>query len=883
MSTVVNDCADAGGCNNPLPKREDTTVINPTLSTTTCGTLLSSAERFVKRKRASDADDDNNGGYRSNHMSTNCVLLSLSSSQCSNNNNAPSNDDDADILLLSPPPAKRACTMTLTAVQRIQRAWRTYRRRYPTPLNDADPITLESWPEIRQQHEPIFIHVGYDGRLSKSVVYWFKATSLYETIKHTAKFINPITQVVLNNVELRRLQRILVYAAQQFLQDLHMKSLSSLSAAVPTPVTPSWVSIVLSELRSPLGLVQQKRHIAQQVRTRTEEQSMMDWMENILERLVIVGMRDMCRGDVSTNQYNTIWKAAIMRQYRELRAYVREHRSVFALPVEKLVQRAVEQAQKFMADTSQTTPEGLNMANRFVLYCLNINKKYMRIFYQPAVCSAKDNALRLATRNILDPADLLDQLENPVADSDDEIVDPVQYGNDDDEEGDATNDNPSPEYTLPPDVRQILEYYQQQQQIGRRLQSVAADHDDEELQRSSLSSSGTTVSSNRRTNDPLEAVFQQLVHVALTNVMTAHTSVAMPAASGRASQQNNHNNDNNSYDDDITSLHPQVNAPSNPNLVASSTTMSRAMSRQDAPSRNSNYNHRTAQSPPSRSEDRTLRRSVDQIARHLQGTVARMLQQVPSGGGDSDSTTTAATPNISQRNRPLSMERGHVVLPTTTTTSSSTRPLLPDRDGRNTAINSPRRSHRVPTVPHWRRTVILLSDDEDDDDYHNLHRRTHSGNTGNDDDEEDDSQNKSFAVNETNDRRRITSLPTVIASRRRLHDQQQQQQQQVISVPPSAVVSSERASQIITEAAVRHLPPSSSMRLNVQVSSATASVSQHNDTDAVQSESTDRHQNTTAGVHGRPRRTNRNTTSATVSPSQRRVTTRSMARYEQRG
>lgn len=303
-----------------------------------------------------------------------------------------------------------------TAARIILRAWRRYRWFYPSPLNDQDPITLETWSEIRQQKQPIFVHINRDETTCKNAVYWFKAESLLRTITETGKFVNPITQAEFNNVELRRLERLL-------------KQSENSSSGLTIP-----------------NLVQQRRRIVRQVHDRVSDQAMLDYIENTLARLITLALREMSRGNVCKQEYLDTWKPAIMRKYRQLRQYVREHRGVYSLAIEKIVQRGIDQAEKYLTDTEQSTTRGIEMSNRFVLYCTKLQGKYMRLYHHPQACSEKDNVLKEAVREMQDPDELL-ELEDSVADTDDEIYGLVEEEDENSTDSDTGEDNERPSQT----------------------------------------------------------------------------------------------------------------------------------------------------------------------------------------------------------------------------------------------------------------------------------------------------------------------------------------------------------------------------------------------------------------------------------------------------
>jgi len=298
--------------------------------------------------------------------------------------------------------ARRNKPLTVESAARIiWNAWRRYRTLYPAPLNEQDPITLESWHEIRQQKQPIFVHVfsNNSSRSSSAVttpsspvtsssVYWFRADALLRTITETGRFSNPITQVPFNNVELHRLERLLRNG----------------TSSPPPP-----------------NLVLQRRRIVHQVRNRVNDQAMMDYLENVLVRIIALGMREMSRGLVDKAEYLESWKAGVMRKYRQLRQYMRDHTNVHSLSTEAVVQRGIDKGARFLSDADATTVPGLQMATRFVLWCTKLHATYMRLYTQPQACSDKDNLLMAAVQHMLDPDSLL-ELEDSVADSDDELL-----------------------------------------------------------------------------------------------------------------------------------------------------------------------------------------------------------------------------------------------------------------------------------------------------------------------------------------------------------------------------------------------------------------------------------------------------------------------------
>jgi hypothetical protein len=77
-------------------------------------------------------------------------------------------------------------------------------RRLPLPSYHNDPITLETWTEIRLHALPIFVHV------TSAAVTWFRADTLWHSLRTSGHLINPLTKDAFNIVELRRLRRQLM-------------------------------------------------------------------------------------------------------------------------------------------------------------------------------------------------------------------------------------------------------------------------------------------------------------------------------------------------------------------------------------------------------------------------------------------------------------------------------------------------------------------------------------------------------------------------------------------------------------------------------------------------------------------------------------------------
>lgn len=397
-----------------------------------------------KRKQPTVADKQQRSNMSNKKRcvtdTTDMEVTSINNNECNliAGKSSPGNSPDTAFL------SKKNDAATIhAAANTIAKYWRQYRKRYPAPINEQDPISLESWSEIRDQNEPLFVHVSYDEKLQRSTVYWFKADSLYRMITQTGKFANPVTQVVFNDVELRRLQRILNTApANTSQQQEHQMNDGGRNTTKIDDLDGGYTEITRSDsipskrCKVP-NLVADKKRIMRRAKNLNNDQAMVDYYETSLVRLIVLGVRQMMTTTVREYEVVHIWKAAVMRRYRQLRTSVRQHRGVFSVSIDKLVERAIEQAQEyFNKSTAYDTLPGVGTANHFILFCTDIEKYYNRLYHRTGPLSSKDVQLRTAVHEMTDPDEIIEEFES---DSDDD---------DDDSDLDDDDDDNNPLLTL---------------------------------------------------------------------------------------------------------------------------------------------------------------------------------------------------------------------------------------------------------------------------------------------------------------------------------------------------------------------------------------------------------------------------------------------------